>query len=106
MKRKLRLPLWPTEAPVKCSCGDIMDPWGDHAFCCSSNNKGPMHNQIRDGIIKLFQRILQTIKMIDNKASVEREPEGLLSRAPGLRPFDLAISLDHLIADSPWKSTL
>ena len=106
LKRKLRLPLWPTEAPVKCSCGDIMDPWGDHAFCCSSNNKGPMHNQIRDGIIKLFQRILQTIKMIDNKASVEREPEGLLSRAPGLRPFDLAISLDHLIADSPWKSTL
>lgn len=106
LKRKLRLPLWPSEAPVKCSCGDIMDCWGDHAFCCSSNNKGPMHNQIRDGLIKLFRRTLQTVNMIEQNSSVEREPEGLLTRVPSLRPFDLAVNLDHLISDSPWRSKL
>ena len=104
LKRKLRLPLW--DQPVRCSCGDIMDEWGDHAFNCRSNTKTIMSNQIRDGVAKLFQRILQTVKMIDTKSAVDTELEGFLNRAPNLRPFDLSVQLDHLMNDSPWKTTL
>jgi len=104
LKRKLRLELW--DKPVRCSCGDIMDVWGDHAFNCKSNTKTQMSNQIRDGIVKLFTRILYTVRMIDSKTAVDTELEGYLDRAPNLRPFDLYVTLDHLISDSPWKTPL
>ena len=53
-----------------------MDPWGDHAFCCTVITKTTMHNDIRDGMIKLFKRVLTTCKLIVNPAQIEKELEG------------------------------
>ena len=67
-KRKLRLELWPQEDVVTCKCGQRMDQFGDHAFCCTHIFKTTMSNEIRDGIICLFKTILLTVRMISTTA--------------------------------------
>ena len=106
LKRKLRLELWPEDDVTMCSCGQIMDNFGDHAFCCKTNVKTTMHNEIRDGIFNLFKRILPTAKLISTATAVEKELEQLLPLAPSLRPFDVSVKLDHLLGDQVWRTPL
>ena len=106
LKCKLRLELWPTDDVVTCACGQRMDRFGDHAFCCTAVKKTTMSNEIRDGIIRLFQRILPTVRMITTQTAVEKELPNLLRILPTIRPFDLSIKLDHLLGDSIWRSPL
>ena len=106
LKRKLRLELWPQEDVVTCKCGQRMDRFGDHAFCCTHISKTTMSNEIRDGIIRLLKTILLTVRMISTTTAVEKELSQLLRRVPTIRPFDLSIKLDHLLCDSAWRSPL
>jgi hypothetical protein len=46
LKRKLCLELWPTDDVVTCMCGQRMDRFGDHAFCCTAVKKTTMSNKI------------------------------------------------------------
>jgi len=61
LKHKLRLELWPEDDVVTCACMPRMDRFGDHAFCYSHVKKTAMSNEIRDGIMHLFKRILPTV---------------------------------------------
>lgn len=106
LKRKLRLELWPNGDQVICKCGQVMDPFGDHAFNCTCCSKKAMHDEIRDGLITLLQRLLKTVKMIQNSSQVEKEPEELLKLVPSIRPFDLAIKLNHSVGERQWHSPL
>jgi len=65
-----------------------------------------MSNTIRDGIIRLFKRILPTVRMISTPTAVEKELPNLLRILPTLCPFDLSVKLDHLLDDSMWRSPL
>ena len=55
LKQKLRLELWPQEDVVTCKCGQRMDLFGDHAFCCTHISKITMSNETRDSIIRLLK---------------------------------------------------
>lgn len=103
LKRKLRLELWPKEDTVMCACGRPMDHFGDHALSCRKHNKGTMSNAIRDGIIRVFKRILLTAKLIDTPTLVESEPRDLIPFAKGVRPFDLMIRLQQLLTNGSWR---
>jgi len=106
LKRKLCLELWPDDETVICTCGQQMDAWGDHAFCYKIITKTTMSNEIRDGIYRLLQRLLITVRMISTTTQVEKELEGLIKLAPRLRPFDLSVKLDHILGDSIWQTPL
>ena len=102
LKRKLRLELWPASDVVFCrTCGKQMDHFGDHTLCC--HNKTIMHNEIRDGIIRVLKRVLQTAKLIGSPTQVEREPRRILPTHSSLKPFDLAIRICHLLIDGSWR---
>ena len=98
--------LWPQDDVVTCKCGQRMDRFWDHAFCCTHISKTTMSNEIRDGIIRLFKTILLTVRMISTITAVEKELSQLLCRVPTIRPFDLSIKLDHLLGNSAWRSPL
>ena len=107
LKRKLWRELWLEDGnEVTCACGQRMDRFGDHAFCWSHIKKTAMSNTIRDGIIRLFKRILPTVRMISTPTAVEKELPNLLRILPTLCPFDLSVKLDHLLDDSMWRSPL
>ena len=103
LKRKLRLELWPKEETITCKCGRRMDHFGDHALSCTQHNKSAMSDAIRDGIIRVFKRILITSKLIDSPTLVEREPRNLIPFAKTVRPFDLMVRLQQLISDGSWR---
>ena len=65
-----------------------------------------MHDEIRDDIIALFKKLLFTAQLIQNSCQIEKEPEELLRLAPSIRPFDLAIKLNHSIGKNFWTSPL
>ena len=106
LTRKLRMPLWPDHDVITCVCGQQMDVFGDHAFCCKKIVKNSMSNEIRDGFIRIFKRLLVTAKLIPGAASIEKELQGLIQLAPKLRPFDLSIKLDHVIGKDRWRTSL
>ena len=106
LTRKLRMSLWPQAEKIICVCGQEMDEYGDHAFCCTKVVKGAMSDEIRDGLIRIFKRLLVTAKLIPGASSVEKELRNLLQLAPKLRPFDLSVKLDHVIGKDRWRTTL
>jgi hypothetical protein len=82
----------------KCKCGSPLDAYGDHCLGCKINHKTKASNDIRDEIIKVFQRILPiVIKMIDSLTQVETELHNVAPLLPCLKPLDLSIRLDHLL---------
>ena len=106
LTRKLRMSLWPEADTITCICGEQMDSFGDHAFCCTKIVKKSMSDEIRDGLIRIFKRLLVTAKLIPSASSVEKELRNLIKLAPQLRPFDLSIKLDHVLGQDRWRTTL
>ena len=106
LTRKLRMGLWPDADTVTCICGESMDDFGDHAFCCTKVVKTAMSNEIRDGLIRILKRLLVTVKLIPGASSVEKELRNLIHLAPELRPFDLSVKLDHVIGKDRWRTPL
>ncbi len=105
LKRKLRLYLWDRRISVRCKCGEVMDHYGDHAFACTAS-KTTMHNQIRDGLVELLQRLLITVRLIHTPTAVTDETPRILPSLPRLRPFDLSVKLDQLLMDKSWRCPL
>ena len=106
LTRKLRMSLWPDAESVICICGEEMDVFGDHAFCCTKIVKKNMSDEIVNGLIRILKRILVTVKLIPGTSSVEKELRNLLQIAPKLRPFDLSIKIDHVIGTDRWRTPL
>ena len=102
----MRLPLWPDNDVTVSGCGQTVDAYGDHAFCCTSNTKTTMSNEIRDGLIRVLGRLLPTTGMISTASAVEKELRHVVKAMPTIRPFDLSIKLDHLLTDRAWRSPL
>lgn len=104
LKRKLRLRIIQDITRYVCKCGQQLDCYGDHCLGCTSNPKTKASNGIRDGIIKIFQRILPVAKMIDSSTQVEPELHNIVKSLPRLKPFDLSIRLDHSLDPAAWRT--
>lgn len=103
LQRKLRLPIIKDAINYRCKCGQKLDIYGDHCLGCTSNSKKIASDGIRDGIIKVLQRVLPVTKMIKSGTQVEREPIGIISQLPRVQPFDLSIRLDHTVDSGAWR---
>ena len=106
LKRKLRLPLWPSSAVPVCFCGKRMDRFGDHCLQCTHHCKTPLHNKIRDGLWSLFKRLFPLVHFCDSETSVQRETPRLIGQLPGLRPFDVSVVFDHMMDGHSWNTPL
>jgi hypothetical protein len=104
IQRKLRLPIINNTTDYKCKCGASLDQYGDHCLGCKANHKSKTSNGIRDEIIKVFQRILPIVGMIDTGTQVESEVHNIVPSLPRLQPFDLSIRLDHSLDSGHWKT--
>ena len=105
LKRKLRLPLWPKER-CQCSCGKVRDVFGDHVLSCNKHCKTPMHNNIRNGFFTLMKKLCLKVKFTSSEVMVEKEPERVLPELPSLSPFDVAVTLDHMLNKQTWQTDL
>ena len=99
LKRKLHLELFdPAQCPT-CLCGQTIDPFGKHTFCCRRVSKKIAHDRIRDDIAPFLKELLLSAGYIAKGSTMEIEPAGTVKLLPGLRPFDLAfrplLSLKH-----------
>jgi len=63
ISRKLRLPIFRAEDCLQCWCGAHHDIYGDHAFCCVSNNKKAAHDIFKDGAAQALQKPLATLRL-------------------------------------------
>jgi hypothetical protein len=104
IQRKLRLPVIDNTTDYKCKCGATLDPFGDHCLGCKINHKTKTSNGIRDEIIKVFQRVLPFVGLIDSGTQVESEIHNIVPSLPRLQPFDLSIRLDHSLDTGHWKT--
>ena len=94
LKRKLRLELWPKDEVVMCSCGKMMDNFGDHALGCKDCKKTTAHNDMVNGIVRVLKRVLMTCGLISTPTAVETEPKNLLKY--GRARFAHSTSLSNL----------
>jgi hypothetical protein len=94
LQRKLRLPIFDKTNNYRCKCGSILDAYGDHCLGCKVNHKAKAINGIRDEIVKILQRILPIVKMIDSPTQVETEVHNIV---PSLR-------LDHSLDTRCWRT--
>ena len=98
LNRKLRLKIFNDIEQYICKCGKELDVYGDHCLGCTANHKimraSNVGISIRDGIAKVFQRILPA-KMISSGTQIEKEQYGTVKSMPRLQPFDISIYLDH-----------
>ena len=106
LKRKLRLHLIDDTTHYVCKCGQSLDKFGDHCLGCKANTKTKASNGIRDGIIKVLQRILPVAKLIDSSTQVESELHNIVKSLPRLKPFDLSIRIDHSLNPASWRTHL
>ena len=103
IKRKLRLKIINDVKNYVCKCGHTLDEFGDHCLGCTANSKKIASNNIRDGFIKVLQRILPVANMIKSPTQIEKEPYGIIPALPRLQPFDLSIRLDHSLDSNSWR---
>jgi hypothetical protein len=104
IKRKLRLKILTLASNQSCKCGARLDEYGDHCLGCTANPKTRASNNIRDGLIKVFQRILPTAQLIESPTQVECEIHNIVPSLPRLKPFDLSIRLDNSLATGAWRA--
>jgi hypothetical protein len=104
LQRKLRLPIFDKANNYRCKCGSIIDAYGDHCLGCKANHKAKASNGIRDEIVKIMQRILPIVKMIDSPTQVETKVHNIVPSLPRLKPFDLSIRLDHSLDTRCWRT--
>jgi hypothetical protein len=82
IQRKLCLPIIDNITDYKCKYGSILDLYRDHCLGCKANHKSKTSNGIRDEIIKVFQRILPFVGMIDTGTQVESEVHNIVPSLP------------------------
>ena len=88
LKMKLHLELFePTLCPT-CLCGETIDPFAMHTFCCRRVSKMAMHNRIVEDQAPFLQQILLTGGIIGKSSMMYVEPKNTVADLPGLRPFD------------------
>ena len=90
IQRKLRLPIYNTTNPPRCSCGITHDPWGDHAFRCKKHNKKFAHNFIRDNWATTLQPALALAGYISDTSPIQTELPFLTPNDISARPFDIS----------------
>ena len=88
--RKLRLPIYNSTNPPRCSCGIIHDPWGDHTFCCKKHNKKLAHNFIRDNWATTLQPAIALAGYIAPSSPLQTELPFLTPNDISARPFDIS----------------
>ena len=104
LQRKLRLKIFRDVKNYVCKCGKALDEFGDHCLGCTVNSKKIASDGIRDGLIKVFQRVLPVTKMIISATQVEEEPYGIIDPLPLIKPFALSIRLDHSTDVGTWRT--
>ena len=76
---------------LKCKCGNEIDQFGDHFFKCTHHSKTQIHNQIRDTIHNITQKLGTHTNFIMNQDSCLKEENIILTSYPLLRPGDITI---------------
>jgi hypothetical protein len=104
LQRKLCLPIINNTIDYKCLCGATLNPYSDNCLGCKVNDKSKSSNGIWNEIIKVFQRILPFVGMIDVGTQIECEAHNIVPSLPRLQPFDLSIRLDHSLDSGQWKT--
>jgi hypothetical protein len=90
IKRKLRLPLYPTTNQPICACGTVVDIFGDHIFKCKCICKIGVHNAIPDGFADALAPVLSTFGFIPPNSTVDTELILYRPSDPHSRPFNLS----------------
>lgn len=73
---------------------------------CVYHCKTPLHNAIRNGLLTQFIDLFTTCKLISSPADVEKEPKKVIDLLPRSRPFDLAVTFNHLLEETAWRTPL
>jgi hypothetical protein len=97
LKRKLRLPLFPThQPPVICHnrrCKKQLDPWGDHLFNHNCFHKSRLHNCIRDTIHHVVSSLGPMAGLCHSDKDITIETPALVPGYPDKRPADVGIAI-------------
>ena len=62
LKRKVRLPLWPSEH-LCCTCGKMVNAHGDRVTACTKHHKTQMHDNTKNGLCKRMKKVCMTVKL-------------------------------------------
>ena len=89
IRRSHRMPILPINSKLTCKCGKEIDQFGDHFFKCTHHSKTQIHNQIRDTIHNITQKLGTHANFIMNQDSCLKEENGILPTYPLLRPGDI-----------------
>ena len=93
-RRKLRLPLYPSDALCPtCKCGIRVNRYGDHFFECVDCSKSTLSNAIRGSVYSIFHHLGHLSGMVYSDTDVHHEPSGLLTCYPRKRPANVGLQL-------------
>jgi hypothetical protein len=96
LQRKLRLPVLPPHLHNQlCSCGQALDPYGDHFFSCRKHPKSTLSNACRDTIHTILATTAPLAGLCSSPYDVSIETPALLPTHPTKRPADVCITLSH-----------
>jgi hypothetical protein len=98
IKRKLRLPVYSTQNTPTCTCSQIHDKWGDHAFKCRHISKKSAHDIIRDTWATGLQPALSTAGYIKTTTKLDVERRNIHTSDIGAQPFDFSFDPDPHIS--------
>ena len=77
-----------------------MDEYSDHCLFCVKHCKTPMHDRIRDDLMRIFKTLLPLVKLTIDHAFIEKEPPCQIKPIPDIRPFDITARFDHLLDET------
>ena len=94
LKFRTGVPLYP-EGSVCTTCGQGMDPWGDHALCCSHAGTSRRHNRVRNTIWALAEEAGWRPSLEATLEGTLLRPADVLLRSLYNRPIALDVTVVH-----------
>ena len=104
IRRKLRLPLFHSNAGGRCRCNKELDKEGDHLFHCNQASKTALSNAVRDTLFDILRRAAPAAKTVDSLHDVHIEPPGLVPlHNRNIRPADVGLHLTQPHNNEPFQ---
>ena len=104
IRRKLRLPLFHSDAGGRCRCNKELDKEGDHLFHCNQASKTALLNAVRDTLFDILRRAAPAAKTVDSLHDVHIEPLGLVPlHNRNIRPADVGLHLTQPHNNEPFQ---
>lgn len=94
------------EINTNASVENVLICHEDHVISCTSHCKTPMSNSIRNETHEFLQESCKVVKMTSNKTMLDKEPKGLVTPLPNMRPFDISINFNHMLNKTAWRVPL